>query len=63
MLVYYYKTVQGHQVWTSSYTIKSAQSPFLPGKLPDETVGPKPHSGLLRLRPKGTNQCRIRILR
>ena len=39
MLVFYYKTVPGHQVWTSSYTIKSAQSPFLPGKLPDETVG------------------------
>ena len=63
MLVYYYKTVQGHQAWTSSYTIKSAQSPFLPGKLPDETVGPKPHSRLLRLRSKGTNQCLIRILR
>ena len=39
MLVFYYNTVPGHQVWTLSYTIKSAQSPFLPGKLPDETVG------------------------
>ena len=27
-------------------TIKSAQSPFFPGKLPDEMVGPKPHSVL-----------------
>ena len=40
MLVYYYKTVQGPQVWFSSYTIRSAQTPILPGKLPDETVGP-----------------------
>ena len=29
-----------------SLTIKFAQSPFFPGKLPDEMVGPWPHSVL-----------------
>ena len=33
-------------------TLLTAQSPFLPGNLPDEMVGAKPHSRLLRLRSK-----------
>ena len=43
--------------------LNQTKRPFLPGKLPDEMVGPKPHSGLLRLCSKGTNHCRIQTLR